>query len=555
MVGHYFALVSATLSLTSRGGDLDGELAVGTGLAGYSCASVFAALSLASTLLVFIGAIISLAWRWCFAVAASDFNSQTRTVCIPSASAGKLVSSSEPLRLRSSMLQMCACAAVLMCAALAIIWLVPYVKKLSCQKRGRHFRVWLRMELLLAQVAELLVERRGLLDAVLFSRAWDRSLPALAGFLLRTQGYHCKNAFLCRALSAGLLLATSDYSSCGFILVALAFVKPIFPPASGDTRPLPFKNAGASCYISATLQALFGIEEVRADCRDLSEHCSHQLQQRLRSMDHKRQETLDLPDMMLEDGRLDGDQLLALTWLACTRLMSASLHFIFPHLFLRSCFYDGGHADPHEFLKGVLDGASCGAPRISVAFRGIQTTCIQCPSCSVEKIVGSLDHFTSLEVDVHDGDAALLTLPSCLEAHFKGRPVDSSYQWRGCLACGERSGRPTTKLQLTYKPPVLCIMLKRWVEQAAYRTHNVHLPDELMLDGVTYSFSGVVVYQGDRRGKFGHYWAVVPHGVGTARKFYTYNDNRRWEASEEAWQNPRNGHVYLVMYRRGLNSF
>ena len=92
-------------------------------------------------------------------------------------------------------------------------------------------------------------------------------------------------------------------------------------------------------------------------------------------------------------------------------------------------------------------------------------------------------------------------------------------------------------------------------EVATTRTHNVHLPDELMLDGVTYSFSGVVVYQGDRRGKFGHYWAVVPHGVGTARKFYTYNDNRRWEASEEAWQNPRNGHVYLVMYRRGLNSF
>eukprot|EP00973_Karenia_brevis_P048320 6707457-Karenia_brevis.AAC.1 len=125
----------------------------------------------------------------------------------------------------------------------------------------------------------------------------------------------------------------------------------MFPPeqhsrftSNLDSRTQPFGNAGASCYINATLQSLLGLPSVRKACNDVLEMLSNSEKERLLRADYR-----DLyPSSMVyvhQNGPLDGDVLLAITMRAAENACSS----LYPDLFLQPHFWNFGiHEDAHE---------------------------------------------------------------------------------------------------------------------------------------------------------------------------------------------------------------
>ena len=184
-------------------------------------------------------------------------------------------------------------------------------------------------------------------------------------------------------------------------------VLPNFPPgvetnATRDTRTQPFRNAGASCYINATLQAFFGLSEIRGLCADILRTMSHARRNTLLRADHRCVDDAVLPQVNPE-GPLDGDVLLAITMHA-NELSTRSLY---PELFLHRVFWQPGiHEDAHEtcFLK-LLDSAASEARQLRHIFQGECVSFLKCPNCSHSWCISQDDEriFVALDIPTHDG--------------------------------------------------------------------------------------------------------------------------------------------------------
>ena len=109
-----------------------------------------------------------------------------------------------------------------------------------------------------------------------------------------------------------------------------------------DTRTRRFKNAGNSCYINATLQALFAVPPV----------------QRLYggaglNRDFSRGRKCD-------DGQIDGDLSMAITFREA-RSASKKLVPMYHQIFLDN-FYDGNQDDASAFFQQFSNSRRCVAP-------------------------------------------------------------------------------------------------------------------------------------------------------------------------------------------------
>ena len=104
----------------------------------------------------------------------------------------------------------------------------------------------------------------------------------------RRKGMHFRNEWVCHFVSSLCYLAVC-WQSPSLYKVAIFFgvMFPIFPPGTEDTRTQPFRNAGASCYINATLQAFFGLSEIRGLCADILRSMSDARRNALLRADHR----------------------------------------------------------------------------------------------------------------------------------------------------------------------------------------------------------------------------------------------------------------------------
>jgi len=390
-----------------------------------------------------------------------------------------------------------------------------------------------------------------ILDAVLIFKAVSGNPLASAGGLLRLAGLHCERRWRCRVLSGALMLAIAAQDEDGAYWVLVALCTPLFPPTGSDTRPRPFRNEGASCYVNAILQAVYGIAAVREQCRDRFHGFHEDEKKMVERIDRRQKKSLDLPSASRE-GKLDGDVLLAATWHSSS--VAASASYACPHLFLRTCFWQAGqHQDSHEFFFGkILDSEVCAAPQTSRLFRGVCPSTLVCPECSSRTIVSRTQdgHFTSLEIPIHNGDIELLTVQECVDDYFKSETVDKDYEWQGCLQCRARAGRPRKKLTMTVFPEILSLKLNRWSAGGCHLRHKVEASREILVETVEYILQSVVVHRGSAN--FGHYWAVVRHEVREDMKWYVYNDTIRKEASERDLKQPHDmcgeGQIYILLY-------
>ena len=158
-----------------------------------------------------------------------------------------------------------------------------------------------------------LVELRWNVDAV-----FSLQVCMLAvSFYCRWNDLHCARRVSCQLLSSVFYMISLWRLPSRFSLgILLGVLLPIFPPldstavANPDSRTQPFGNAGASCYINATLQALFGLASIRQLCDDVVSKLSSRDRNTLLQFDYRRSSRNSLV-YVREDGPLDGDVLLA----------------------------------------------------------------------------------------------------------------------------------------------------------------------------------------------------------------------------------------------------
>ena len=114
--------------------------------------------------------------------------------------------------------------------------------------------------------------------------------------------------------------------------------------ATTDTRTRRFTNAGNSCYINATLQALFAVPPVQRLYGEagLNRHLSGGCKR--------------------DDGQIDGDLSIAITYREARSALKKS-EPMFPQIFLDN-FYDGRQNDASVFFSNSFRIAIVASPLV-----------------------------------------------------------------------------------------------------------------------------------------------------------------------------------------------
>ena len=129
-----------------------------------------------------------------------------------------------------------------------------------------------------------------------------------------------------------------------------------------DTRTRRFRNAGNSCYINATLQALFAVPPV---------------QRLYESSDFR----APLPGGHIrDDGRIDGDLCIASVY-RDARSMTRMSEPMLPQILL-DAFYYGMQDDASAFLHQLSDSHQCVAPRLLHLLQGRDRPVAKCSTCA-----------------------------------------------------------------------------------------------------------------------------------------------------------------------------
>lgn len=374
----------------------------------------------------------------------------------------------------------------------------------------------------------------------------------LGVWLCRRCNIHFKS---CQVLSTVCYLIVCWKTSYLYgVAVWLGFQYPFFPSAqvSGgisqvDTRTQPFRNAGASCYINATLQALFGLPSVCELCDDIVNKLSKTHKASLLRADHREMDPANMV-YVRQDGPLDGDVLLAITKHACDCAQSS----LYPELFLQPGFWQAGvHADAHEHaLLKLLDSDVSQARQFQAVLRGEYTWSLKCPHCLVSSCISQEDDrfFTALDIPTHNGQDCMRDVQSCMNHYLKEECVDAHYCWDGCHHCRQSSGRPFKCVTIDVAPPVLCLKLNYFDAHYNILSHFVHPSEEISVHDTSYTVRSVVYHQGNQNA--GHYWAIVQHCCENQNSWWLYDDCVRKRVDGPAWKSSNSlpGRVYMVFY-------
>ena len=138
-----------------------------------------------------------------------------------------------------------------------------------------------------------------------------------------------------------------------------------------DTRTRRFKNAGNSCYINATLQALFAVPPVQRLYGGANLN-------RLLSGGCKR-----------DDGQIDVDLSMAITYREA-RSASKKLEPMYPQIFFDN-FYDGNQDDASVFFQQFSNSHRCVAPRLVEFFEGRDRPLGKCGTCAQSRTMAGFE--------------------------------------------------------------------------------------------------------------------------------------------------------------------
>ena len=317
-----------------------------------------------------------------------------------------------------------------------------------------------------------------------------------------------------------------------------------------DMSFAPYQNMGTSCYINATLHALFASPTV---VQFLKGYCIQNAAWFLRMIQDKQRAMTEL----VSSSNMAADARLAMTFAECYFLADAGVS-IFPQRYLESPFYmSGQQQDCVEFFKTILSGGSTEVVDVEHVFQGSEVFYLKCPSCfHCESLSdGKAFPFTCLDLSITSQYGVCTNVQEALDYRFACTPVDSTFAWKGCPACGTTTGRPFHQQRLRDAPQTLVVQLKRFVHTGQFiskLSHNVQATTIISIEGHTYKLCSAVVHRGDAYS--GHYWAMtLEQSQGTPR-WYTVNDSQKLPTTLSEWAQPYDwlgfGQFYMLVYTK-----
>ena len=315
--------------------------------------------------------------------------------------------------------------------------------------------------------------------------------------------------------------------------------------AASAQRPRAFRNLGNSCYVNATLIALFGLGSLRRVLRGLWDRTSPSQRDALRAVVLGAEGSEAARPRETDFARCSDDVRLAVIFHVCCEPPRAEP--LIPCL-LTDRYYRAAQEDAHEFLCTAflrsLDGD------LARLFRGRQRYYLRCRGCGHLCVHGSTDPFTVVQLPVvaADGSQQFSSVQAAMDCHLEPELLDAAFHFR-CESCGSTEP-PARYMRFAEHPQVLAIQLKRWNPGNLHEPYaHVVVPDaQLTVTGTRYALAGFVCHIGNRI-RFGHYTAVMRNPDAT-NEWWFYDDSLVMLAKDEHRRTQPGKKLYIAFYER-----
>ena len=208
-----------------------------------------------------------------------------------------------------------------------------------------------------------------------------------------------------------------------------------------DDKPRPFYNLGNSCFINASLTALFGPSPFRTAILDIFRADEQRLRNALWfSAVSPSGRCPESPTTV----PITHEEHLAVMYVASRRAPTATDNVacgraVVPWLFTRP-FYHRDPEDAHEFIRALFSEA----PRLNALAQGLDTPILRCSVCGSERLAAP-EWFTQLTLALrHEDHARSDSVQTALDTFPEPEIMPTDFRWR-CdnAACPSPLQRPT----------------------------------------------------------------------------------------------------------------
>ena len=313
-----------------------------------------------------------------------------------------------------------------------------------------------------------------------------------------------------------------------------------------DDRPRPFRNLGNTCYMSATLVALFGPTHLRDYFTATSSILSEEERAQLLLIARAADKSLDLT----EPEETTADQLLAETYRLSfekPRGTPQSPNLIYNRYPNVAC----EQQDAHEFLVRLVSDA----PTLDANLATWVRPSLRCSECGAARMRPQEKHCV-LSVDIRNNSGAIHTLQQALDIWLQPERMPLDYRWKcSSPACGS-AAPPSKHNTISSSPNVLVLHLKRWPPGASEGLIDalVEPTPTLQFDDKIYHLRSVILHRGATASS-GHYVAVMHQPLGEASQWWHYDDSCRraviprhmtrvWKTYMCIYEQPASGDVH-----------
>ena len=291
---------------------------------------------------------------------------------------------------------------------------------------------------------------------------------------------------------------------------------PLFSFPQGDDKPRLHRNLGQSCFINASLTALYGPQRIKSLLYNLYQLRHDEYNMGLWNVAMSPTGLSRESDYAL----FTNDDRLAVSYASCFHAPRGQM--LVPRLFTNR-YYHGQQEDAHEFLCDMLGAA----PEVNALLLGDDTATLMCPhvSCRVQIPKVRPDPFGQLNLKLVDDRTQppriVTSVQEAINLYFAPAPVDDDlWEDRPCAHVGLP---PVQQHVITKFPQVLLLTLGRWNDLHNIISNHI-VPDEtLTVQGKIYVLRSVINHMGSTAHS-GHYFCYMRHETPHGSWWY-YNDN------------------------------
>ena len=301
-------------------------------------------------------------------------------------------------------------------------------------------------------------------------------------------------------------------------------------------KPRAFQNIGLSCWINASLQALFAPPIFK---NMLQRKCNLRatfLAPLLQDAQARQHYLVKFP---VRPGFRHEDRLAVMFQMASREPLTQT---VVPHLFTdhfyepisdvqREIITRHRQEDACELIARLLDYDE--TPILYTAAKGHMDQTLHCrrPGChGMQPSTG--EDFVLLPVPLKLASGHLCTdVQDALNEYMPDETAESNFAWR-CPSCSTTSPPPLKRQRPSSLPKVLVIQLNRWssAHAAGALLHPVEANATIQFHGITYDLQSVVVHLGATPDS-GHYITVARHETNNGN-WWVYDDSRRVHADD-----------------------